>query len=254
MDNEIKCTTDYSIFKFHKEQRGLKDLKVIRMMNSMKKRGFVPTKPIEINENFEIIDGQHRFQAAKNLGIPVYYVFCKDVSIEDVREMGRESNKWDFEDYCTSYIRQGKEAYIELMEWKKKADLTWSKLFRTGILYNSGVDMNRRRSSLYDGTLSISEEGRRRIGLFLDHYKDIRPLNKIVTEQQDFIGALAFLVAQPKYKPEQMMKRLSYQSRNLVKCPDTRSYLEMLLEIYNYMSHKENILAINYSATRFMAA
>ena len=64
-------TTDYSKFKKLKGNRDPKTAK--KIVNSINEVGYV-LDPILINEKDEIIDGQNRFEAVMQLGLPVVYV------------------------------------------------------------------------------------------------------------------------------------------------------------------------------------
>ena len=59
--NQVRTTTDYTRFKTLVGNRKPNDLHVKRLSNSFQKRYLF--SPILINEKWQIIDGQHRFQA-----------------------------------------------------------------------------------------------------------------------------------------------------------------------------------------------
>jgi len=64
-------TRDYSKFKFLPENREIKRANVEKIKTSVKEWGIIPGRPILIDGSGNIIDGQHRFLAYKELGHPI---------------------------------------------------------------------------------------------------------------------------------------------------------------------------------------
>lgn len=75
-------TNDYSIFKSIMGNRTINLKNVNNIINNIKKNGLLPTVII-VNEKMEVIDGQHRLQALKELNLPVYYQIKEGLSIND---------------------------------------------------------------------------------------------------------------------------------------------------------------------------
>jgi len=53
---------------------------------------------------------------------------------------------------------------------------------------------------------------------------------------KSFILAIKSIIATGKYDHETMKKKLEFQSRSLVKCVNSKQYIELLEEIYNFKS------------------
>ena len=68
----VRLSRNYNMFKFKDGNRDLNYINVNKMEESLKKHGWVT--PIVVDNNYYIIDGQHRFQAAKNLGMPIAFI------------------------------------------------------------------------------------------------------------------------------------------------------------------------------------
>ena len=71
-NNVIHITRDYSMFKSVKGNRAIDKGHVQKLIREMKKKDL--DLPIFINENDEVVDGQHTLQARKELGRPVRYL------------------------------------------------------------------------------------------------------------------------------------------------------------------------------------
>ena len=73
---QIKVTTNYDLFSFMPGNRDI--AKKNMLVKSIEKIDLTEYKPIIVNENYVIIDGQHRFMACKELEKPIYYIILHD--------------------------------------------------------------------------------------------------------------------------------------------------------------------------------
>jgi hypothetical protein len=72
---QIQKTEDYNLFKRIVGNRTINKAQVRRLYDSYSiKPWLIQYCPIIINDNNEVIDGQHRLEAIKRLKIPVYYL------------------------------------------------------------------------------------------------------------------------------------------------------------------------------------
>ena len=84
-DNVIHETRDYSMFKTVKGNRTIDKSHVKRLVREMKKKDL--ELPIFINENDEVVDGQHTLEARKELNKPIRYIRGKFENEFDVAVM-----------------------------------------------------------------------------------------------------------------------------------------------------------------------
>src|SRR5574344_417566 len=70
--NRIYRSSDLSIFKLCDKNRSINQGHVKKLVKSMKVHGFLPD-PIRVSDDYIVIDGQHRLEAARKVGIPVLY-------------------------------------------------------------------------------------------------------------------------------------------------------------------------------------
>lgn len=112
-ESEIKVykTTDYGAFK---KMLGNRDVKsVAKIVRSVQTVGQV-IDPIIVNENDEVINGQNRIEAFKQLGLPIYYIRQKGLNINHCRYLNIGQTNWGTEDYIASYAAEGNESYQRL--------------------------------------------------------------------------------------------------------------------------------------------
>lgn len=67
--------------------------------------------PIMVNEKNEIIDGQNRFLACKELGLPIEFMVQEGATIETARKMNTGQSNWVPMDYVKSYAQDGIQDY-----------------------------------------------------------------------------------------------------------------------------------------------
>lgn len=111
---KIMVTSDYSIFKILDGNRSVQDGRVEKIKSSIKKVGYIPT-PIVVNEKMQIIDGQGRFAALKEMEYPICYIVVPGLSIEHCIAMNINQTNWKIMDYVESHAKQGNENYIRLL-------------------------------------------------------------------------------------------------------------------------------------------
>ncbi len=115
----IESTSDYSKFAFIEENRKVSKPHVNRLVATLK---LFPKQiewtPILVNEKFQIADGQHRFTALKELGLPIYYLMVKGLTIEDARRLNAGAKPWSPMDYAECFCALGKDAYCFYVKLK----------------------------------------------------------------------------------------------------------------------------------------
>ena len=88
----VYATKDYDKFSMLQENRLLKLGHVANIEESMKKKFLF--NPIIVNEKLQIIDGQHRFTAVKNLNKPLFFVVADGYGINEVIVFNTHQKDW----------------------------------------------------------------------------------------------------------------------------------------------------------------
>jgi hypothetical protein len=118
VSNQVHTTTDYARFVILAGNRKPNDIHVKRLSNSFKKNYLF--SPILINEKWQIIDGQHRFLAAKELGLPIYYIIVPGYGLNEVQILNTNSSNWKKEDYLKAYCDLGVENYLKMNQFMQE--------------------------------------------------------------------------------------------------------------------------------------
>jgi len=80
---EVFETYNYSMFEPLKGNRAINPIHLKRITESIKNNYLL--SPILINEKGQIIDGQHRFKSAKDLGLPIRYIVAVRYGLKEVQ-------------------------------------------------------------------------------------------------------------------------------------------------------------------------
>lgn len=137
---EIRKTSDYDLFKTLDGNRELVDRRKDKIKKSISEIGFL-LNPIIVNEKMEIIDGQGRFTALSELGLPIYYIVQNGVGIEECRHLNMYNEKWSTIDYIKSYAKSIEDYKRLYMLANDYPEFSFAELFSaiySGIGYCNG--------------------------------------------------------------------------------------------------------------------
>lgn len=148
---EILRTNNYDMFSFRKENREINTNKVISLKRKLLDDGR-QIMPIICNKNMEIIDGQHRFQALKELGWDIIYYVDESVTSYDLISINNTQSNWGLIDYIHYYATLGSDKYIKLEELVKKYD------FPNKVIAAAVVGKYVKESTIKNGSFSFTEK------------------------------------------------------------------------------------------------
>ena len=233
--NEVLVTKNYKQFKKVNGNRELNQLHLKRLTESVNENDLLFANPILVNERYEIIDGQHRFEVCQKLGKPVHYIKCKGLGLKEIQILNANSKNWKLEDYVEGYCDMGLPEYCYL-----KSEGTRTGLSLTILLTMMSTNQNNGKaiSALKNGHLELPYKKRaitisKWVNDWMKYYDG--------SKRRSFIIALSTLHGIKSYSHKKMMKKINYQSSKLVDCTSSKSYLALLEEIYNYKERGEKL-------------
>lgn len=148
-------TTDYDKFSFIEGNRNINKANLRKLLNSMSEEQLII--PIIVNENFQIIDGQHRFTGCKELKKPVYYIINHGYGIQQVKRANTVGVNWSKDDFLTTYLAEENKNYILLNELKKKHGLQIGMLLKIIASFKERSDISI-TNDFKKGNLEIEEQ------------------------------------------------------------------------------------------------
>jgi len=116
----VKSTQNYSQFKTVLGNRLLSREHIARLVREIERNNLLATQPILVNEKMEIIDGQHRLEAAKKIGATIYYVQVPGLGIEHVVRLNNTQRRWGVYEYIQLHVDHGNAHYQQLQDFIHK--------------------------------------------------------------------------------------------------------------------------------------
>lgn len=229
---EVHTTTDYFLFKPIDGNRNKNALHLNRLKKSITEHYLFTV--IIVNERYEIIDGQHRFECVKDLGLPLNYIVCKGYGLNEVQILNQNSKTWNADDYLTGYCNLKNENYLIYKEFKEKYQFGHNECMSmlTGINMNGGTLFN----AFKDGTFKVTnlvnaEKEAEQIWMLEDLYKGFK--------RRAFIYAMLCLFDKPQFDFSEFLQKIKKQPSALKDCVDIKQYISLIEEIYNYRRHEK---------------
>jgi len=231
--NKVLVTRDYGVFNLIVGNRIVKQ----RHVNTIKKSldDHQVKSPIIVNTKMEVIDGQHRLEACRQAGLPVYYIVIEDsLNTIEIQRLNTTHKNWTVGDYTNLYIATGNQHYVTYLMFREK--------FHFG--HNESLAM------LTGGKPSGTLFETFRAGDFkvTDYSKAVMTAQKLLMvkdyydgyKRRSFVYAMITLFEHPDYDHNEFLKKLSYQTRKMVHVSTLVQYVELIEEIYNFKRSKRN--------------
>jgi hypothetical protein len=233
----IYSTNNYSLFKSIDGNRVLNELHLKRLKKSIEKNYLFTV--ITVNESYEIIDGQHRFEAAKELKMPINYIVCPGYGLNEVHILNQNSKTWSAEDYLTGYCDLGYKDYLNFKRFKDKYHFGFNETMAmlAGTITSGGEQNMQFKKGEYKVThWQQANEYANRIWQLKNLYDGFL--------RRSFIYAMLELFDNSEFDFNEFLHKLTLVPRALTHCADRKHYIELIEEIYNY--HRRNKINLRY--------
>lgn len=227
--SEIKETRNYDQFIVVRGNRHLDAAHVKRLMRNMLEKGNLTDKfPIVVNDKMQIIDGQHRFAALKELGWAVAYRVEPNLNLETVRSINQAGRNWTWKDYANSY------ADLDNDNYKKFLDLHSHFGYGYGIL-NAYTGL--RNPDREAGAVSIFNLGEMKLPHYNEAFNKLVLYQEFAAEVEKPTATLAYsflkIMDNPNYEHKHMMAKVKKFGGNIKVYANEAECLRALEELYN---------------------
>ena len=246
-DMKVNITQDLTIFKFLKGNRPPNPQHIKRLAASIKRYGML-INPILVNENHEIIDGQHRYLAAKETSSPIYYIIVSGYQLEQVHTLNMNQKNWTAKEFLHGYANMDLKDYIILRDfWQKHnwlrltdaialcSNTTGSntqtlKINKSGRVENRSKDF--KAGTWTVGDMQLAETNALKI-------KSIEPFFQDGYNDSRFIGTMLTLFNNEKFSHDTFIQKLKLQRTALTKCTNREQYKLLIEDIYNFKNRNK---------------
>lgn len=227
MTTKILSTQNYDSFKTITGNRTLnkghvKKLKIAIDANPQ----ITEYNPILVNENMEIIDGQHRKQAIAELGLPVHYIQVPGLTLEDVQALNSNKKSWTPMDYAKAYSINGNENYsfylVHKAEFGFNHDIT---------VQYAGFPNQNTNASFISGHFKVGKDQ----DVVFKYSTWLREIKQFLPHAYFRSTALALLdmFKQPEYNHEHMLKRMELHGWQVARHTRKEESIRAIAEYYN---------------------
>jgi hypothetical protein len=240
----IKKTRDYKMFKFRADNRenGVNQTHVNALKSSIQAKNLLEFRPIIVNEEFEVMDGQHRLKAAEQLGLEVYYQQDKNLSSSDIVLMNI-NKAWGLGDFLNYYVKNHSPEYVKLDSFIKQ--------HRIQVKIALNITMGARKESMQSfkrGEYKFEgEKFGERIEWCWDTVNLIKKINgsqsSQYTETSRFWKPLIKLMREESFDNEKWRENVKKLSNKFYPRANEQGYTQLIMDVYNW--HNKNKIDIS---------
>lgn len=227
--NEIYSTKDYNKFKFRKDNRTISEAHVRTLSQKMKEKGWIAGSYAVINENGEIIDGQHRITAAIKANVPVFYTIERKTSFENIQDLNQGQKNWTKSDHIHGWVIKENENYITLDRYCKKYPefkLTEMLMF----LGNTSTSITKQEFENGDfkvKSLTVANE-------FISNFQKLEPYFGKGYTKSTFVRGMLRVMRKEVFNFDEFLHKVSVRPGMIHMCGTVDQYVDMIETIYNY--------------------
>jgi len=240
--NTVYKTNDLSMFNEIKGNRPPNPQHIKRLTDSIKTNGLL-CNPILVNEDYEVIDGQHRLLAAKEAKSNIYYIILKGYALKEVHALNLNQKNWTKKDFMEGYAEMGIESYIKLRDFTVN-----HKDFNIGNCIamcanltgqSNGISQKYRSDGKSYNIKEVFEEGTWRVRDF-DLANENASKLKMIKQHYDgynrttFVAVMLGLFKNNEFNFVDFLSKLKIQPQKMQHCASTAQYRLLIEDIYNY--------------------
>jgi hypothetical protein len=222
-------TKKYDMFVNDEANRDVTNIRPL--MKSMKLYGFHKAYPLHVTKGkdgkLHIKDGGHRFEAAKALGLEVYYVVCDNDEIS-IPEINNTQRRWKLKDYVSSQVRMGNEEYLKLQEFSRSHDISMQASAR--LLFGEQAMSGNADKYVKSGAFRVRDEDyASRVASIL---VALAPVTKLV-KHSVFINAVSRCCLLKEFDAARFVRNAQRMAAQLVPQATLDAFLDLCESIYN---------------------
>lgn len=241
MQETIKQTKDFSLFKIVDCNRELVEAHVRKLIESISSNNLLSIHPILVDKEGNIIDGQHRYEAAKRLQVPIFYRNV-DLSYEDIPSL-QVAKTWNYDDFLRHYANRGLEEYIKLQEYLKENQITLRfYLEHFGHRNKNSIEL---KKGFKKGSYKFKEIGGSILNAKDNYLKFVQRFTTLRgNRKSSFLQSSVWWRAGSKFfchaevDIEKFIERLNHKIQIVTPVSRVDNALAILLEIWNFRNQK----------------
>lgn len=242
--HSVKQTRRYNIFEYNSDNRAVNIARHRRLLQSMKKYGFLPWWPIVVRRigksSFVILDGQHRYAIAKELGLAIWYIVSDNRF--DIAVINDTQKTWQARDYAEVFQAQGKQDYSIGLEFMQNHGLPIGVCFAilSGQVSYSNVEIAFKAGKFKVVALPWAT-------LVAKTYTPIASLKK-EAKHSKMLEAIMVCCLVEVFEPSRLINMAEKNRDMLVSCSNREGFLVMLERLYNFRRSPKHKIPLKHLA------
>ncbi|MBR0541455.1 MAG: ParB N-terminal domain-containing protein [Clostridia bacterium] len=242
---KIGSTLDYRRFNLLNSNKAIKQRNVEKLIKSFQlTKGMSKSKPIICDSDFNVIDGQHRLEACKRMGIPVHYIITDD-KVETIPIYNAFQEKWGMDDYARYYANRGNENYQRIIDLRNKAGISLSGCIEC-VIDSTSRQFN---DNFKEGRFIFDGE----IDKMLEYISKVIELCQVITGKRvikrKISRAVRFLEKTETFNLDELIEKLKKYPGKIRTFGSSDEYIEFFVDMFNFRRREEKI-----SGTDILAA
>jgi|6_EtaG_2_1085325.scaffolds.fasta_scaffold87071_2 hypothetical protein len=231
---------DYEKFKFYKGNREMLQGHIATLQESFEQK-YISPSIIFINEKFEIIDGQHRFCACKNKGLPIQYIILKGAGFKEITLLNTSQKNWKKEDFLNFYCEMEKDSYLFLKKVivEYKVSLNVCGYFIDEQWGRAGFGDNR-RSAFRQGCFEMNLQKKNSLIDMISKYVLIRDYWKF-SKNASFCRALRKILLNRVLDWNRLYNKCDKHYKTFTEKANVEDYCKEFTKIYNHKQRGNRI-------------
>ena len=226
---KLRATKDYRLFSVSKHNRDINPGHLRKLKPSMEEYGWIPAFPMLVRrtaKGLEILDGQHRFSVARELGLAVWFVECDDGF--NIPLINASQVPWRTLDYAESFSKCGKGDYSEVIAF---AEIHQMQIGDAAALLAGTTSFPNIRKCWIAGTYRITERDYAERVAYL--YTSIREMTHATVDKSLRLALIA-IARVPGVDYARLVRNAARLPERFMKFATREGALQMLEAVYNY--------------------
>ena len=241
---QILKSRDYDSVKKISSNRSIKEVHVRKLVDSLKNNGFL-INPVILNEKHEIIDGQHRLEAAKRTNTEFLCVIVDGYNEDHMKELNLDQINWTRRDWMDHYADKGYEHYVTLKNFiEEYPNFNLGEAIK--LLQNNNTNASRNRNYADAGWTyaKVFEEGSweiKDLDTAIDWAEKIKSIKKYYNgySRAGFVSVMISLFRNDQFDFDEFERKLQMQPTALVDCANRDQWLMLIEDIYNWRNRNK---------------
>lgn len=225
----LRSTNNYSLFTVNKRNRELSAAHLRKLAASMREYGWIAAFPMLVIRTaigLEIVDGQHRFTVAQQLGLAVWYVELDGDF--DIARINDPQVPWGIKDYTRFFADQKCQPYLDAIQFAEDHGMC---VGTAAALLCGTAAFGNVKNAWFSGCYKITQ--RRYAESVALVYDALRNINREAVDRS-LLYAIMAAARVTAFDPDRLVRKARQCPEKLQKFGTRDGALRMLEDIYNH--------------------